>query len=266
MSKRVISAIVALLIAVPLFIIGGIPFKVAIGVVAALSLKEILEMKENRYPEYIKILSFVFLEVIVLLKTEGMYLFYGMSYLSICLLALALFIPTIFSKKEVYSTSDAFRLIGYIIFLGLFYNLLLIIFSENKMLLLYLFLVAALNDTFAMITGKLIGKHKLIPKVSPGKTIEGSLSGTIVGTAIASVFYYNVVTSNINIFLLIAMSLILSILGQLGDLFFSKIKREQNIKDFSNIMPGHGGILDRLDSLNFIVIGYIIIINIINLF
>ena len=61
------------------------------------------------------------------------------------------------------------------------------------------------------------------------------------------------------------MTLVLTILGQLGDLFFSKIKRENKIKDFSNIMPGHGGILDRFDSMTFIVFGYLVIINLLSI-
>ena len=129
----------------------------------------------------------------------------------------------------------------------------------------YLVLIAVFTDTFAMVIGCLIGKHKLIPDVSPKKSVEGSIAGSLVATSVASIFYYNIIGSNINIIVLIIMTLILSILGQLGDLFFSKIKRENNIKDYSNIMPGHGGILDRLDSLSFIILGYIIIIQVLNM-
>ena len=134
------------------------------------------------------------------------------------------------------------------------------------MLFLYLILIATITDTFAYVVGTLIGKHKLIPEVSPKKSIEGSIGGSIVGTAVATIFYYNLVSSNINIFVLIAITFVLTIIGQLGDLFFSKIKRENGIKDFSNIMPGHGGVLDRLDSIAFISLGYTLIIAIMNLF
>ena len=120
-----------------------------------------------------------------------------------------------------------------------------------------------MTDTFAMLIGSLIGKHKLIPKVSPNKSIEGSLFGTIIATAIAVIYYNNVITTDTNIVLLIVMVIALSVLGQLGDLLFSKIKRENGIKDFSQIMPGHGGILDRLDSIIFIVLGFMFFITII---
>lgn len=111
--------------------------------------------------------------------------------------------------------------------------------------------------------GKLFGKHKLIEKVSPKKTIEGSIIGSAFGTIIPSIYYIYMVDPGANILTVIFMTLILSIIGQLGDLVFSSIKRYFNIKDFSNIMPGHGGILDRIDSITMVVLAYQIIINII---
>ena len=111
-----------------------------------------------------------------------------------------------------------------------------------------------------MIIGNLIGRHQLTP-ISPKKTIEGALGGVIGGTIAASLFYINVI-NNLHPIQVIIMTITLSIIAQIGDLIFSKIKRENNIKDFSNLIPGHGGILDRLDSIIFTVLFYIIIINI----
>ena len=91
-------------------------------------------------------------------------------------------------------------------------------------------------------------------KISPHKTWEGSLGGLLVGT-IGSIVYYYFLIGNINL-KVIAITIILSMAGQIGDLVMSKIKRENEIKDFSNLMPGHGGMLDRLDSTIFVFMTY----------
>lgn len=269
MKKRVVSAIVAIIIVIPLFLLGGIPFAVGVGLVAALAFKEISDLKENKnIPMLIKILAFTCFEVLVYNRLQASYIHHqvGVSYAMIAITVLLLIIPSIFDKKGNYTTKIALSFVGSIITIALFFNLLIIIRNLDKWLLLYLILIAVLTDTFAMIIGCLIGKHKLIPAVSPKKSVEGSIAGSLVGTIVASIYYYSFIGDKINIGLLICMTLVLSILGQLGDLFFSKLKRENDIKDFSNIMPGHGGILDRLDSLSFIVFGYVIIYNIIIMF
>jgi phosphatidate cytidylyltransferase len=148
----------------------------------------------------------------------------------------------------------------------MFFTLLIILREGSEWLLVYLILVAIMTDTFAMLIGSLIGKHKLIPSVSPNKSVEGSVAGSLIGTVVGSIFYYFVLTSNIKLIPLVLMTLVLTIAGQIGDLLLSKIKRENGIKDFSKIMPGHGGILDRLDSMCFIVITYAIIIGLSTLF
>ena len=109
----------------------------------------------------------------------------------------------------------------------------------------------------------LIGKHKMISEISPKKTWEGMIGGTVVGVFIATLFYHNFIDNSLQLYILIIITLFLSILGQFGDLTFSAIKRYFNKKDFSNIMPGHGGVLDRFDSILFIMLGFIFFISII---
>ena len=124
-------------------------------------------------------------------------------------------------------------------------------------------IITIITDSYALFVGSLIGKNKLLKEVSPNKTWEGMLSGTLFGTLLASVFYITVVNNHANIALIVALTLFLSIIGQFGDLVFSAIKRYFGIKDFSNIMPGHGGILDRLDSIIFVMLGFIFFISIV---
>ncbi len=107
------------------------------------------------------------------------------------------------------------------------------------------------TDTFAYLGGVAYGKNKLCPKVSPKKSIEGSITGLLMSVVSVSIFgYYN---GAISVKEGILLSVLLSVSGQIGDLFESKLKRECNVKDSSSIIPGHGGILDRFDSFLFAV-------------
>lgn len=106
------------------------------------------------------------------------------------------------------------------------------------------------TDTGAYFAGMMFGKHKLNPRLSPKKTIEGSIGGMLFGTVL-SVAYGAYIQVNIPLTLLIAVCLILTITGQIGDLTFSSIKRTFEVKDYSQLLPGHGGVLDRFDSILF---------------
>jgi phosphatidate cytidylyltransferase len=271
MKKRVISAAILVAIVIVIFLlpesISLYAIAVAAGLMGALAFKETLGLTKSHkpYPKLMVGIGFLCMELMIFNHINPSYLYYGPSMGIIGLITLLTIIPSIFYKKEKYTTRDALYLLGTTILIGLFFNSLMLLFLENKWLLLYLVLIATMTDTFAMLIGCLIGKHKLIPEVSPKKSIEGSIAGSIVGTAIASIYYINILDTNINLIVLLVMSLILSILGQIGDLFFSKMKRENEIKDFSNLMPGHGGILDRFDSLSFIIFGYIVIFHILSI-
>ena len=133
-----------------------------------------------------------------------------------------------------------------------FVFLLLIANYENEfspLLLLGTFLLVWVNDSFAFIIGKSFGKQKLFPSISPKKTVEGFLGGLFFA-CVASYFvakYTETLTSNN----WLIMAIIISVFGTLGDLIESKFKRMANVKDSGVIMPGHGGLLDRLDSIIF---------------
>jgi phosphatidate cytidylyltransferase len=119
--------------------------------------------------------------------------------------------------------------------------------------LLALFIVWS-TDIFAYVVGKAIGKTKLMPSVSPNKTVEGSLGGVvfaIITTAIMMLFF-NKGALDVSLVKMLFLALVFSIFGQLGDLVESSIKRQYGVKDSGKLLPGHGGILDRFDSLLFV--------------
>ena len=140
----------------------------------------------------------------------------------------------------------------YIVFLG-GYLIAMRVGFENRpnlstKLLFFFFLVLMLGDVFALLTGKIIGKHKLAPKISPGKTWEGFSGGllmSLIVAGIASVTFFQ----ELPWFVALPLASVMNILGVLGDLAESAMKRGAGAKDAAKLLPGHGGLLDRLDSL-----------------
>ena len=259
MKIRTISAFVAIAILIPLIWIGGIPFAIGMGILSVLAYKEILDLKKshNEIPDVVKILGLIALIYLVLGDYNLSSLNLVITYPKMLLPIVLLLIPTIFYQKDKYTTKDAFYLSGTIFLIGILFNMLISIRNIDLFLLLYLVIIPIATDTFAFLVGKLIGKHK-ITKISPKKSWEGAIAGLIGGSIVSIIVYANLVADlNIKV---IFVTIILSIVGQIGDLVYSKIKRENGIKDFSNIMPGHGGILDRIDSISFVIFTYIILL------
>ncbi len=257
MKKRVISAAVAILLLILVLYFQGIILYVAAGLLAILAYRELTNLKVlKNIPLTNKGLGVIAVLLLVYSLFDGYSIAFGISYKMVAVASLLTFIPVLFSKDK-YGALEAIYHFGIIIFLGLVFNLLILVINLNVKMFLYLILITILTDTFALFIGKLIGKHKFFPSISPNKTIEGAIGGSVVGTIIASIFYINLI-GNVNIFIAILITLLFSMIGQAGDLIFSKIKRENGIKDFSNIMPGHGGILDRLDSIIFVLLTYIL--------
>jgi len=266
MKQRIISAIIALIILIPIIIMGGNVFNIGVYVVALIGLKEFMDIKETKksIPLFVKIMSVIFYTIMILSSFGGDLLTLSMDYRLISGLFLAFLLPTVlYHDKSKYSINDAFYLMGGIFFLAVSMILLINVRANSLATLLYLVLITTMTDTFAYVTGLLIGKHKLLESISPKKTWEGTIGGNLFGTFIGTMFYITVINSEVNLFIIILITAFLSLIGQFGDLMFSAIKRYYGKKDFSNIMPGHGGILDRLDSIIFVLLGFMFFITMI---
>lgn len=158
----------------------------------------------------------------------------------------------LFSKKDKpFNTFQKF-------FIGLFYVgggcifLTMIPYKDNdfaKLLIMGIFILIWVNDTFAYLVGSVIGKTKLYPRVSPKKTIEGTVGGFIFAIVAAYIMGQYEPIINPNQWMILAVVIVIA--GSLGDLVESKFKRAAGVKDSGAILPGHGGMLDRLDSLVF---------------
>lgn len=204
----------------------------------------------------------LFYKIAVAVKADGF--FYILRYsknfdLAVLFLSLIVSLKCIiflFDNKnlKVNTFSTFAYLIGYIILPFIIITKIPFgIKGYNPNILISIFILIWTNDTFAYLVGKTFGKHKLFERISPKKTIEGFLGG--IGFALIASYFiskYFLMLPEKNTYIWIIIALIVGIFGTIGDLVESKFKRISEKKDSGNIMPGHGGILDRLDSVIFV--------------
>ncbi len=229
-----------------------------IGFVCLLELEKLLRLKS--YSLYVvHILFFYFFSYLKFNANATLLLLMITIFVNLFLIKDLIFIRTIpvFEKKKYIIL--IFYLISSIIFLTLIptYS-----GTFNPELIVGVFVLIWTNDTFAYLVGKNFGKTKLYEKISPNKTIEG-FAGGMVFSCLAGYFLFSY-THHLNVEFWLGLAIILSIFGTLGDLIQSKFKRQAGVKDSGKLMPGHGGLFDRLDSIIFsspFVYAYLLIIN-----
>ncbi|CAM2937375.1 phosphatidate cytidylyltransferase [Hathewaya histolytica] len=248
--NRYLGAIVLLPLAIFLFI-GGNHLKFLVLILSLVGLYEfygILKKKDYHTFNYLAY-AFVIIYFLYLDKlTTDYFLFIVVLFICICLS-----IP-VFQLKHNFIES-ALTIFGFL-YVPLLFSLIPKIEMKDfgQYFTWLVFICSWGSDTFAYYSGRLFGKNKLCPNVSPKKTIEGSIGG-LIGSVVGCCVYGVIINKfgvHINLYHYFIIGLIGGILGQIGDLVASIIKRYLNVKDYGNIIPGHGGILDRFDSILFV--------------
>ncbi|MBQ2725515.1 MAG: phosphatidate cytidylyltransferase [Clostridia bacterium] len=254
MRTRIITAIVAIIVFLPVCIFSNTWFyPTAMAILCSVGVYEMLSCVGMFSTPAISVPSMLLAAAMPLLP-----LFAGESTLIVemgCIIAYMVltFTADVFSRGKLdYSiTSSAFRGVLYV---SLSFTCMTLLKKEGAYLYLLTFVGPWVSDSFAYFTGRLFGKHKLIPEVSPKKTVEGAVGG-VVFAALSFVLYGFIIRKffdpniEINYIVMAAAGAIVSVISQIGDLAASVIKRRFEVKDYGWIFPGHGGVIDRFDSV-----------------
>ncbi|MBS4172550.1 phosphatidate cytidylyltransferase [Bacillus sp. FJAT-49736] len=261
MKQRIITAVIAAAIFIPIVIYGGFPFTILVYLMAFIALGEALRMSKLKLISFPGIISFLMLGIFLIPhqyidKVEKL----GLEKMDFIYIGLLLLLCYTVASKNRYTIIDASFMLLSIFYVGFgFYNFLFIRESGLTLILYSLFIIWA-TDSGAYFIGRAMGKRKLWPEISPNKTVEGFFGGILCALIVAILFslFSNIEASMLK---LIIITAVLSVFGQMGDLVESALKRHYNVKDSGRILPGHGGILDRFDSLLFVwpLISYLLL-------
>ncbi len=253
MKQRLISAAVAIAICIYPLLFGGISLKILLLFIGCVGSYEFIKCikKEVDY----RLLIVMIIAFLLLFLDADRFLLTAIFGELIVLFIFAIYDENI-TINDVFSISIMTFIFG--ICISYVFKM-----YENGFgkLFFYILLASLLCDSGAYFVGRKFGKHKLNERVSPKKTIEGSLGGIIFGFIFSFIFAYFSNYMGLPLYFVIICSLFLPIISEIGDLAFSLIKRYYGIKDFGNIMPGHGGVLDRIDSVIFCLLFFIALSN-----
>lgn len=248
MIKRTITAIAILAVVIPAILFGGWALFALIAAIVVGGGIELTKTAPNisKWPLWFRVVL-----IGIVLGSGYLPLMQGVGLIGIGVM-LCLVMP-VFNRDMNYL--DTFTGLAYTVIMFTLIRSFLAIHDANKNYVWLIIWITYVCDTFAYLCGRTFGKHKLAPSVSPKKTIEGSVGGWLFGGVLGFLAIYFFIPE-FPLIPAIAVCVFLPIVGQLGDLSFSSIKRDTNLKDFSNLLPGHGGILDRIDSLVFTLITF----------
>jgi phosphatidate cytidylyltransferase len=253
LKTRVITAAILVAFFIPaLFMLGNISWAYAMLVFCLLSLYEwggMIQLNPLQNRLYVGFAAIAGLLAVYFLQQFGFHLFFFKSLLVFAIVAIFWFfvVPIWFKTKTVISNKLLMAALGLLLIASLWLALICAK-GADPLLLLVLLATIWIADSAAYFAGKNFGKHKLAPLISPGKTWEGVLGAMIAVTLFGAVIYLNDGLGFHQLLVFPALWLIAG-LGVMGDLFESLMKRQANLKDSGHLLPGHGGILDRVDGI-----------------
>jgi phosphatidate cytidylyltransferase len=261
----VLFALVGAPLTIALIYFGGWVLAFALGVISALGAWELYRMARAQGHEPLDTAGIVIAACVPLL-VHGTYLGVIRASITIAVMVLILLTASVIwvrgtSRKPLVALSLTIAGVVYPSLVTYMYPIRYHDYAVGPLagtvLLMLPILLTWATDTGAYAFGRMFGRHKLIPSVSPGKTIEGAIGGIVVAIIVAWVYVTFVLRPYAHLAMLplwtTVFAIVLSIVGQTGDLAESLFKRDVGVKDSSNLLPGHGGILDRFDSLFFVL-------------
>lgn len=263
MKQRIITAVGGAALLIIFIVIGRLPFALVAAVIAIIAYTELVAMRGIVTKSVPAVLGGIYVILFVLEASLPALAVYFPYMKLMALLVIVLFAYMVFSKNT-FNFNHLAHIFLSAFYIGFSFNLLVNYRYLSLTFVFFIFVIIWSTDSGAYFIGRKFGKKKLAPTVSPNKTIEGAVGGIIIAL-VAAVIFEAIVPGMFSQSwgYLIFITIIIAVFGQLGDLAESAIKRFYGVKDSGNILPGHGGLLDRFDSLIF-VLPILFILNVMN--